>query len=191
MYDNIFLRGHVSGEGKHLTRQNQRFVPGYLAIFLWEFLWHKRASFQVAHVEYLKTYISPSDRFIDMRWLLYYLFFSLATSFPPAQWSVLSALLTDATLVNSKVQSLILCHPSFKSLLLHFFRWQYRLFLKSLIFDFGMLYQDAMKYTTNQLRIFFWSMMGEKLSLIDLTFFILYLDQLWATLEYVEGQFRW
>lgn len=34
MYDNIFLRGHVSGEGKQLMHHNQRFVPGYLAIFL-------------------------------------------------------------------------------------------------------------------------------------------------------------
>ena len=34
MYDNIFLRGHVSGEGKSLLKHQQRFVPGYLAIFL-------------------------------------------------------------------------------------------------------------------------------------------------------------
>jgi F-box protein 8 len=34
MYDNIFLRGHVSGEGKPVSNQHQRFVPGYLAIFL-------------------------------------------------------------------------------------------------------------------------------------------------------------
>lgn len=34
MYDNVFLRGHVSGEGKTLMSQHLRFIPGYLAIFL-------------------------------------------------------------------------------------------------------------------------------------------------------------
>jgi hypothetical protein len=34
MYDNVFLRGHVSGEGKAILSQQHRFVPGYLAIFL-------------------------------------------------------------------------------------------------------------------------------------------------------------
>ncbi len=31
MYDNVFLRGHVSGEG---AAQHRQFVPGYLALFL-------------------------------------------------------------------------------------------------------------------------------------------------------------
>jgi hypothetical protein len=34
MYDNVFLRGHVSGEGKTIINLQQRFIPGYLAIFL-------------------------------------------------------------------------------------------------------------------------------------------------------------
>ena len=34
MYDNVFLRGHVSGEGKTLITRQLRFIPGYLAIFL-------------------------------------------------------------------------------------------------------------------------------------------------------------
>lgn len=34
MYDNVFLRGHVSGEGKTMIPQQLRFIPGYLAIFL-------------------------------------------------------------------------------------------------------------------------------------------------------------
>ena len=35
MYDNVFLRGHVSSsEGKSLNKPQQQFVPGYLALFL-------------------------------------------------------------------------------------------------------------------------------------------------------------
>ena len=38
MYDNVFLRGHVSGEGKLLgtpqLTQQRKFIPGYLALFL-------------------------------------------------------------------------------------------------------------------------------------------------------------
>ena len=34
MYDNVFLRGHVSGEGKALKKEQGQFVPGYLTMFL-------------------------------------------------------------------------------------------------------------------------------------------------------------
>ena len=34
MYDNVFLRGHVSGEGKDPRKEQAQFVPGYLAMFL-------------------------------------------------------------------------------------------------------------------------------------------------------------
>ena len=37
MYDNVFLRGHVSEtgkEGKSKQNEEQQFIPGYLALFL-------------------------------------------------------------------------------------------------------------------------------------------------------------
>ncbi|TRY73272.1 hypothetical protein TCAL_01931 [Tigriopus californicus] len=34
MYDNVFLRGHVSEDGKSLLKLQHQFVPGFLALFL-------------------------------------------------------------------------------------------------------------------------------------------------------------